>query len=144
MELVRWVWVVMALFFFIAEMFTAGFVLMCFGIGAAVAALLAFLGLGLAWQLAAFIVVSALAVVLSRPFAERVTGRQPQGVGIDRVLGKPAIVIETIDPLTAQGRVRVDREEWRADAADGVAIPAGATVEVVGVEGTRLRVRPRS
>lgn len=144
MELVRWVWVVMALFFFIAEMFTAGFVLMCFGVGAAVAALLAFLGLGLAWQLAAFIVVSALAVVLSRPFAERVTGRQPQGVGIDRVLGKSAIVIEAIDPVTAQGRVRVDREEWRADAVDGAAIPVGATVEVVGVEGTRLRVRPRS
>lgn len=143
MELVRWVWVVMALFFFVAEMFTAGFVLMCFGIGAAAAALLSFLGFGLAWQLAAFIVVSALAVVLSRPFAERVTGQQPQGVGIDRVLGKPAVVIEAIDPLTAQGRVRVDREEWRADAADGAAIPVGAVVEVVGVEGTRLRVRPR-
>jgi membrane protein implicated in regulation of membrane protease activity len=142
MDLIRWVWVVMALFFFIAEIFTAGFVLACFGVGALAAAVLAFLGTGLAWQLGAFVVVSIVAVVLSRPFAERVTGKQPEGVGVDRVLGKQAVVIEAIDPLSASGRVRVDREEWRADSVDGSTIAEGEMVEVLGVEGTRLRVRP--
>ena len=144
MDIIRWVWVVMALFFGVAEIFTAGFVLICFGIGAAAAAILAFVGLGLVWQLGAFIVVSAVSVVLSRRFAERVSGPQMQGVGIDRVLGKEAVVIEAIDPLSAHGRVRIDREEWRADSADGAPIAQDMQVEVLRVEGTRVIVRPQA
>lgn len=140
-ELVKWVWVGMALFFFVAEIFTLGFVLACFGVGAAVAAILAFAGVGAAWQLLAFVVVSALAVLLSRPFAERVSEPNAEQVGIDRVLGKRAVVVEAIEPASASGRVRVEREEWRAEAVDDREIAVGARVEVVAVEGTRLRVR---
>lgn len=142
MEIIRWIWVGMALFFLLAEVFTAGFVLACFGIGALAAAIPAFLGLGLLWQLLVFIIVSTVAVLLSRRFADRITGKQPQGVGVDRVLGKKAIVIEAIDPLSPAGRVRVDVEEWRADSADGSPIAEGAVVEVLGIDGTRLKVRP--
>jgi membrane protein implicated in regulation of membrane protease activity len=142
MEIVRWIWVGMALFFLLAEVFTAGFVLACFGLGALAAAIPAFLGLGLFWQLLVFIIVSTVAVLLSRRFADRITGQQPQGVGVDRVLGKQAIVIETIDPLSPAGRVRVDVEEWRADSADGRTIAEGTVVEVLGIDGTRLKVRP--
>ena len=141
MEIIRWIWVGMALFFLLAEVFTAGFVLACFGIGALAAAIPAFLGLGLLWQLLVFIIVSTVAVLLSRRFADRITGKQPQGVGVDRVLGKKAIVIEPIDPLSPAGRVRVDVEEWRADSADGRPIAEGAVVEVLGIDGTRLKVR---
>lgn len=130
------------MFFFLAEVFTAGFVLAAFGVGAAAAALTAFLGLDLPWQLLTFIGVSTAAVLLSRRFAERVTGQQAQGVGIDRVLHKQAVVLEPIDVVTASGRVRVEREEWRADSVTGTRIEAGTLVEVVGVVGTRLRVRP--
>ncbi len=142
MEMVRWVWLGIAVFFFLAELFTAGFVLAAFGVGAAAAALVAFVGLGLPWQLVTFIVVSAAAVLLSRRFADRVTGQQAQGVGIDRVLHKRAVVLEAIDPVTATGRVRVEREEWRADSVTGQTIPIGAFVEVTGVVGTRLQVKP--
>ena len=142
MEMVRWVWIGMALFFLLAEVFTAGFVLACFGIGALAAAIPAFLGLGLVWQLLVFIIVSTVAVLFSRRFADRVTGDQPQGLGIDRVLGKRALVIEDIDPHSPSGRVRVDVEEWRADSESGSAISKGTIVEVLAVDGTRLRVRP--
>ena len=141
-ELVRWVWVGMALFFLLAEVFTAGFVLACFGIGALAAAIPAFLGFGLVWQLLVFIVVSTAAVLLSRRFADRVTGDQPQGLGVDRVLGKRALVIEEIGPHSPSGRVRVDVEEWRADADGAMTIKEGTLVEVMAVDGTRLRVRP--
>jgi membrane protein implicated in regulation of membrane protease activity len=142
MDLVRWVWIGMALFFLLAEVFTAGFVLACFGIGALAAAIPAFLGFGLVWQLLVFIIVSTVAVLFSRRFADRITGDQPQGLGIDRVLGKHALVIEDIDPHSPSGRVRVDVEEWRAESDDGSAIDKGTLVEVLAVDGTRLRVRP--
>ena len=138
--ILRWGWLVVAVIFFLAEIFTAGFVLAAFGVAAVVAALVAFLGLGIEWQLVAFVVASAVAIIYSRRFAERITGPQAEGVGVDRVLGKRGVVLETIDPLQASGRVRIDREQWR----DGSVIPAGATIEVIRVEGTRLIVRRHS
>ncbi len=137
------VWVVLAVVFLVGEIFTAGFFLACFAVGATAAAVLAVLGVRLPWQLAAFVFLSAAAVAGSRRFAERVTGSQPVGVAADRVLGKRAVVLEAIDPLTGTGRVRVEREEWRAEAEDGGSVPAGAEVEVLAVEGAHLVVRWR-
>lgn len=136
-----WVWFVIAILFFFGEVLTAGFVLAAFGVGALAATLAALLGASLPVQLVVFIVTSGVGVLLSRRFADRITGPQAQGVGIDRVLGKQAVVLETIDPIKATGLVRVAREEWRADAADNVPIAAGVVVEVLAVEGTRLKVR---
>ena len=59
-NLIGWVWAFLALLFIVAEIFTAGLVMICFGIGAAVASVLAFLGLNLVWQLVGFTAVAAL------------------------------------------------------------------------------------
>jgi membrane protein implicated in regulation of membrane protease activity len=50
-----WGWAAMAIIFLIAELFTTGFFLVCFGIGAAAAALLAYLGVDPFMQVIAFI-----------------------------------------------------------------------------------------
>ena len=55
--------------------------------------------------------------------------------------GAFAVVLEAIDPLAATGRVRIEREEWRADSIDGRPIAKDATVKVVSVSGTRVLVR---
>ncbi|MBK8048882.1 MAG: NfeD family protein [Anaerolineales bacterium] len=72
----------------------------------------------------------------------RISGEGQNQVGIDRVLGQQAVVLEEVNPLHARGMVRVAREEWRADSLDGQVIPRGSIVDVVRVEGTRLIVRP--
>jgi len=137
-----WAWIVLALVFFVAEIFTAGFVLLFFGVGALAGAVVAFFGLGMAWQLVAFIVVSIVTILLSRPFAERISSKGPQNVAGDRVLGKHAVVLQTIDPIANTGMVRVNTEEWRAENVDGGSIAKDSVVKVVGVDGVRLRVRP--
>lgn len=136
-----WVWAALALIFFIAEIFTAGFFLVCFGIGAAVAALLALLGVDAVWQLAAFIGASLVALAFLRPLATRVGAQVANPGGIDRVVGKQAVVLEEINPHAASGRVRIEREEWRADSLDGHTIAKDAVVKVIGVSGTRVLVR---
>lgn len=141
-EIIRWAWLIIAMLFFLAEVFTAGFVLAAFGVGALAAFAAALLGLDLQWQLLVFVVVSAISVVLSRRFADRVTGKQPEGVGADRMVGKYGVVLTSIEPMVAKGLVRVEREEWRADSVDGQVIPADTVVQVVKLEGTRLMVRP--
>ena len=139
--LLLWGWIVMALIFFAAEIFTAGFVLLCFGIGALAGAGAAYFGLGLTWQLLAFIVVTSAAVLLSRSFAERVTSTGPQNLAGDRVLGKRAVVLQAIDPIANTGMVRVGTEEWRAESVDHTSGAKGSLVEVMGVAGVRLQVR---
>ena len=126
----------------IGEMFTAGFFLMWFGIGAAVAGILAILGLNAAWQWGAFVVVSGVLFLISRGFAEKVTKKQPPGIGADRFIGKRGVVLEEIDNINNTGRVRIDKEEWRADSiSDDIKLPEGILVEVVKLDGTHLVVK---
>ena len=139
-----WGWLILALVFLAGEIVTAGFFLAAFGVGAALAAVAAMLGMNIVWQLAIFVFISSVALILSRRFAESVSpSEQPVKVGIDRVLGKKAVVIEPLDAMHGTGIVRVNAEEWRALPEDGSqVIPVNSIVEVVAVKGTRLVVRP--
>jgi membrane protein implicated in regulation of membrane protease activity len=136
-----WVWIAIAAFFVIAEIFHMGFFLLWFGVGAAVAGILALLGFGMGWQLASFIIVSGVLFAVSRRFAERFTKKQPPGVGADRFIDKKGVVIEEINNLKNTGRVRIGKDEWRADSDTGEVISPGQTVEVIKVEGTHLIVK---
>ena len=134
------VWLILAAIFIVGEIFTAGFFILWFGVGAAVAALLAFLHVSAGWQLAAFIIVSLTLFLTSRKFAARVTREQPPGIGADRFLSEECFVLEEIDNARNSGRVRLKTEEWRAQSRDGEVIPAQSKVRVVRVDGTRLIV----
>lgn len=140
-ELVRWGWIVLAVLFFLFEIFTAGFVLLCFGIGALGAALVAFLGAGMAWQIVVFIVVTIAAVVLARPFADRISRPGVQPIAGNRLIGKWGVVLQTVDPLEGTGMVRVESERWRAESMESVPLEVGEVVKVVGVDGVRLQVQ---
>ena len=135
-----WIWMALAAIFIIGEIFTAGFFILWFGIGAAVAGLLALFGLGAGWQWASFVVVSGVLFVVSRRFAERFTKKQPPGIGADRFIGKEGIVLEEIDNRKGSGRVRLGKEEWRAESESGDTIPEGVRVSVSRLDGTHLVV----
>jgi membrane protein implicated in regulation of membrane protease activity len=137
-----WIWMVIAAFFVIAEIFTMGFFLLWFGIGAAVAGVLALLGVGIGWQLAAFVLVSGVLFAVSRRFAERFSKKQPPGIGADRFVGLEGIVLEEIDNAKNTGRARVKEDEWRADSETGEIIPEGTRITVARMDGTHLVVRP--
>jgi membrane protein implicated in regulation of membrane protease activity len=136
-----WAWMVLAAVFIIGEILTAGFFLMCFGVGAIVAGLLALLGANMIWQLMIFIVVSLILFLVSRKFADRVSKEQPPGIGADRFVGKICIVLEQIDNHKNTGRVRMDREEWRTESDGDEVIPAGSKVVVTRLDGSHLVVR---
>ncbi len=136
-----WVWMALAAVFVVGEMFTAGFFLLWFGVGAAAAGVLALLGLSFPWQLAAFVLVSGVMLAVSRRFADRFSKKQPPGIGADRFIGLKGLVLEEIDNASNTGQVRLQKEEWRADSATGEVIPVGARVEVVHLDGTHLVVK---
>ncbi len=136
-----WIWMAIAAFFVVAEIFTMGFFLLWFGVGAAVAGVLALAGLGPGWQLGSFVVISAILFAVSRSFAEKFTKKQPPGIGADRFVHKKGVVIQEIDNMKNTGRVRIGKDEWRADSHADEIIPEGQTVEVISVDGTHLVVK---
>lgn len=139
----QWLWVVAAVVLAIGELLTAGFFLLPFAVGAATAAVLAFLGVDLVWQLLAFVVVSVgFLVLLQRYVRSDDESASPAEAGANRYQGRDAIVIEAIDPKSGSGMVRMGTEEWRAKADPPVAIDVHASVRVTGVSGTFLVVEP--
>ncbi len=136
-----YIWTIIAALFVVGEIFTAGFFLLWFGIGAAVAGVLALFGLGYIWQLGAFVLVSGVLFVVSRRFADKFTKKQPPGIGADRVIGKQGIVLEEIDNTKNTGRVRLKKEECLAGSETGEVIPVGNQVEVIRLDGTHLVVK---
>lgn len=139
----RWIWLGATVLFGIGEMATPGaFFLAPFGIGAAVAAIVAFAGVGLAGEWGAFVVVSVVAFAALRPLARRLDGESGSaGVGSRRLIGREGIVLTEITANVA-GMVRVDSEEWRAESSDRSPITAGSAVRIIEVAGTRVIVTP--
>ena len=135
------IWMAVAAVFIIGEIFTLGFFLLWFGIGAAVAGILAIFGLGGSWQWGAFAVVSGVLFVLSRRFAERFSKKQPPGIGADRFIDKKGVVLEEVDNIKNSGRIRMGKEEWRAESDTGEVIPVGKMVEVTKLVGTHVVVK---
>lgn len=137
-----WAWMILAALFIIGEIFTAGFFLLPIGIGAAIAGLVALLGGNTIWQLVVFVVASFILFLVSRRFAQKVTKEQPPGIGADRFIGEECVVLEGINNLNDTGRVRMGKEEWRAESDSGKEIAAGTKVTVVRLSGTHLVVKP--
>jgi membrane protein implicated in regulation of membrane protease activity len=135
------IWMAIAAAFVIGEILTLGFFLLWFGVGAAVAGILAIFGLGGSWQWGAFAVVSGVLFVLSRRFAERFSKKQPPGIGADRFIDKKGVVLEEVDNIKNTGRIRMGKEEWRAESDTGEVILVGKMVEVTRVVGTHVVVK---
>lgn len=136
------IWLVLGVLLIITEMVTPSFFLMWFGIGALAASAAAYLGASHAWQWVTFLVASTALILGSRKFARKVSPGPSFKTNIDEYLGQTGVVLQRIDPVANTGLVRVKKEEWRADAPE--AIEGGALVEVVGVEGTHLKVQRKA
>ncbi len=135
-----WLWMGMAAVFLIAEIFTAGFFLLWFSIGAAAAGVLDLLNVGEAAQIIVFILVSGILFVFGRRFAEQVTEKQPPGIGADRFVDKLGIVTKDIDNVANEGTIRIGQDIWRANSESGEVIPEHTKVKVVRIDGAHAVV----
>ena len=142
-----YIWLILGVLFIIAEMFTSGFVLLWFGIGALVAALLAFTGLvGVPLQILVFLAVSIALTIASRTIFERFLMRGSPGrelkMGLDTLPGRMGVVVEPSKGVMQEGAVRVFAATWRAFPAEGEEpLREGEQVLIERVEGASVYVR---
>ena len=137
------IWAIVAIVLFIGEVFTPGFVLASFGIGALFSSVAAGLGLEIKGQVAGFISGTLVAFFGVRPLFTRYGYKGSSGVktNVEALMGKTGRVSETIDDARNSGRVLVGGDDWKAVSLDGSVIEKDTRVEVVRVEGVKVIVR---
>lgn len=138
-------WLLLAALFIVLEIISLGLTTIWFAGGAFVAALAGLAGVSLSIQVALFLVVSIILLVLTRPIAVRYLDSKTQKTNSEALIGQKAIVLQTINNLTAEGQVKVNGMEWTARAkTDETIIPEGEVVTILEIQGVKLIVEPVS
>ena len=86
-----------------------------------------------------FILTLSSIILISSIFLYLVgrTQLKPPIVGLESMMGKRGVVIETLQP---SGKIMVEGEIWNATSRDGTIIEKGRQVKVVGMNGMTLTV----
>lgn len=134
-------WLLGALVLFALEIFTPGFILACFGVGALLAVPTTLLGGSWLVQVIAFCVGSLLALWLLQPLMCRWFATHDTKTGMDALIGKHASLTQSISP-EGEGLVAIDGDIWRAVSTSGLEIPQGARVRITGYHSIVLEVEP--
>lgn len=141
------IWLIIAAIFVAAEIFTPGFFLLWFGVGALAAAVMAILGVsGLAAQTLVFLVVSVALVVASRTIFERFFNRPADTnrlrSGTVTIIGQVGTVVESSRGALNEGAVSVYGSIWTAFPSEGERpLREGDSVSVERIEGNAVYVR---
>jgi membrane protein implicated in regulation of membrane protease activity len=141
------IWLIIAAIFVAAEVFTTGFFLLWFGVGALAAAVMAMLGVGdLAAQTLIFLIVSVALVVASRTIFEKFLNRPAETnrlrSGVEAIIGQVGTVVESSRGALNEGAVKVYGSVWTAFPAEGERpLREGDSVTVERIEGNAIYVR---
>jgi membrane protein implicated in regulation of membrane protease activity len=146
MDQLVWIaWLVLGIALIIAEVFTLGFVLLWFGIGAVAAALAGMLGAPFVVQFGIFAVISIALTAMSRTiFAKYLSHSDEHTVkmGIDALPGQIGTVTSASRGALHEGAVKVYGSTWTAFPVDGESdLVEGEKVEVVSIKGSSIYVR---
>jgi membrane protein implicated in regulation of membrane protease activity len=136
------VWLIVAVALAVGEVLTVSFYLFPFALGATAAAIADLAGGGSTAQALAFVVVTALSLGVVRPIARRHIRTPPAlRTGTAALVGRTAVVLETIDNDRGRGAVRIEGEVWTARALDEDAvIEQGRRVTVIDIKGATALV----
>ena len=137
------VWIIVESVLGVAELLTTTLAFGLIAIAAVVAAVIGAFHLGLAFQLAAFVIAAGAGIGFVRPIALKHVKQPPAlRTGTAALVGRSAIVLEEVTEHS--GRIRIGGEEWSSRAYDeSLVIPVGTKVDVMQIDGATALVYPR-
>ncbi len=137
-----WIWLVLLIAFVVIEAATAQLVTIWFAVGSLGALIVSLFTDSLPIQIAVFVIISLIAIAITRPLAKKITDAKIQATNADMYIGKEGVVTECINNVEATGVVKVSGSVWTARTEDDkTIIPEGAHIEVIRIEGVKLIVK---
>jgi membrane protein implicated in regulation of membrane protease activity len=135
-------WIIFGIILMIAEIFTPGFLLASFGIGAFGGSLFAYWGFEFKVQLFVFSAVTMLVFFGVRPLYNKYFYKldDQRKTGVNAFIGNNYKVTENINNSENSGRVRIGSESWRARSENDESFKMGEMIKVKKVEGSTLIV----
>ncbi len=142
LEYMSIVWIVLLVVFIIVEVLTEQLVALWCIIGSFVALLLAFFGMSIGVQIALFLVVSIVSLLILRPILSKKMKVSIVPTNADMNIGKTGVVITEIDNDAGEGRISINGLTWAAVSAnDQEIIPAGSKVKILSLSGVKFTVQ---
>lgn len=133
-------WLVLLIVFVITEALTANLTSIWFAAGSLIALILAGFNLPIWIQITAFVVVSLVLLLATRPLVKKFLEPKITKTNFDRILGETCLVAEEINNLKDTGAVKIKGIVWTARSTDDKIIPEGSTVEIKRIEGVKVFV----
>ena len=134
-------WLIFAIAMAVLEGVTVQLVSIWFTIGGVAACITSAFTDNIIIQVAVFVVVTAVALAVTRPLVKKLKDKRAEPTNADRYIGKHATVVKAIDNDNAEGMVKVDNQKWTARSENGEPIAEGESVTVAAIEGVKLIVR---
>lgn len=122
------------------EIATLGLATIWFAVGALASLGVAAAGGSLTIQIIVFTIVSLLLLFAVRPIASRYLNGNRAKTNVENVIGKTAIVTETINNLEGTGRVQLAGQDWMARSGNDTVLAVDRKVTVKEVQGVKLIV----
>lgn len=135
------VWVFAIIAFLIIEGQTAALVSIWFAVGSVFALIACALGANLWVQITAFVIFSAISVLLLRNIAVKKNKNTSEKVNLDRIIGQEVIITKTVDNSKGEGLAKINDVEWKVKSENGEIIEAEEVVKVIKIEGVKLIVK---
>jgi membrane protein implicated in regulation of membrane protease activity len=135
------IWFVIAIVCIILEIFTPGFFLLSFGIGALLSGLISFGISNLILQVIVFIITSFLVFLWLRKYSKKMFSSDTDKTNVYGLIGKSGIVTTKITENN-RGYVKIGGEEWPAIpfSTEIKSIDEGTKVIIKALEGNKVLV----
>ena len=92
-------------------------------------------------QIVVFLVISTLLLIFTRPAAAKFMNQKVERTNVDSLIGKHAVVTETVDNLKGTGRVQIGGADWKARSGEeSLILSKDEIVKVSRVDGVKLIV----
>ena len=136
-------WLIIAGVCLIIEIFTTGFLIFWFSIGALITMVVSFFTSNIIIQTAVFVISSTILIFATKPFVKKfVKDEDTIKTNVYSIIGKTGIVTQDINPVQSKGQIKVAGETWSATSNDENLIPKDSEVKVLEVQGVKLIVTP--
>lgn len=137
-----YIWLIAAGVFFVVEIMTVGFMIFWLGVAALITCIVSLFTPNLVIQMTTFVILSALLLLLTRPFVDKFISKNEKVVktNVYSIIGKEGTVTKSFDETTKLGQIKVGSEKWTAKSKSDEILNEGDSVVVDSIDGVKAIV----